>query len=138
MTTIYTLVPALFNVFIVAIIILSIRKRFAGQAAKRTGSKKDSVNVNEFNKMVSHYNAVNNKTAVNLKSQESMTLKDDRSNDWMARQLRDEAIAMAKVSDMFKLKQSHMNNCDAEFIKRFHESNCDADGIDNGLKNKRR
>ena len=138
MATIYTLVPALFNILIVAIIILSIRKRFAGQAAKRTGGKKDSVNVNEFNKMVSHYNAVNNKTAVNLKSQESMTLKDDRSNDWMARQLRDEAVAMAKVSDMFKLKQSHMNNCDAEFIKRFHESNCDADGIDNGLKNKRR
>ena len=52
----------------------------------------------------------------------------------MARQLRDEALAMTKVSDMFMLKQSHMNNCDAEFIRRFHESSCDAEGIDNGSR----
>lgn len=138
MANIYALVPVIFNIVIVALVILSIKKRFTGQATRRPVNKKDSINANDFSKMVSHYNAVNNKTAVNLKSQESMTLKDDRSNDWMARQLRDEAVAMAKVSDMFKLKQSHMNNCDAEFIKRFHESNCDADGIDTGLKNKRR
>lgn len=137
MANIAAFVPVIFNIVIVALVVLSIKKRFTGQATRRPGNKKDVTNVNDFSKMVSHYNAVNNKPGVNLKSQESMTLKDDRSNDWMAKQLRDEALAMARVSDMFKLKQSHMSNCDADFIKRFHESNCDANGIDNGLKNKR-
>jgi hypothetical protein len=63
-----------------------------------------------------------------------LSLTDDRKSDWLARQLREEAAAMVVISDMFQLKNQHVNNCDAEFIKRFHESNCDAYGIDDGIK----
>lgn len=62
------------------------------------------------------------------------TLKDNKYNDWLAKQLQDEKRALAVVSDMFQLKQSHRNNCDAEFIKRFHESNCEAGVVDDGEK----
>lgn len=137
MNTIIALFPAIFNVLIVAIIILSIKKRFAGKGGRKNTIRKDNPNVNNFNEMVSHYNKVNNKPSTS-KMDNSLTLKDDRSSDWMAKQLREEAVAMSRVSDMFQLKQCHMNNCDAEFIRRFHESSCDADGIDNGLPQKRK
>ena len=135
MAAAYAFIPFIFNIFIIAVIIFSIKNRLNGQIGRKSGIRKDNPNVNSFNEMVSHYNKVNNKTST-VKLQDSMTLKDDRSNDWMARQLRDEAIAMVKVSDMFKLKQTHMNNCDAEFIKRFHESSCDANGVDDGTHKK--
>ncbi|HCM92413.1 MAG TPA: hypothetical protein DIS78_07610 [Lachnospiraceae bacterium] len=137
MNAIVALFPAIFNVLIVAIIILSIRKRLTDKGGRRTAIRKDDPYVNNFSEMVSHYNKVNNRSS-GLKMENSLTLKDDRSSDWMAKQLREEAVAMARVSDMFQLKQDHKNNCEAEFIRRFHESACDADGIDNGLPQKRR
>ena len=127
--------PAIFNLFIVAFVAFGILKKLKGTGVTlRKGNT--NPNVNNFSEMVSHYNKVNNRSS-SLKHQESMTLKDDRSSDWMAKQMRDEALAMANVSEMFQLKNSHMNNCEAEFIKRFHESSCDASGIDNGSPKKR-
>ena len=70
----------------------------------------------------------------NSSGKNGLSLMDDRSSDWLATQLREEARAMVKVSAMFQLKEHHTNNCDAEFIKRFHESNCDAGSVDDGLK----
>ena len=70
----------------------------------------------------------------NSSGKKGLSLMDDRSSDWLATQLREEARAMVKVSAMFQLKEHHANNCDAEFIKRFHESNCDAGSVDDGLK----
>lgn len=64
---------------------------------------------------------------------DGMILKDDRNNDWLAMQLREEARARIRVSDMFQMKLEHSNKCEAEFIRRFHESNCDANGIDTGI-----
>ena len=66
--------------------------------------------------------------------QNGLSLTDDRSSDWLAKQLKEEASAMVRISDMFQLKQQHANKCDAEFIKRFHESSCDAHGVDDGVK----
>ena len=74
------------------------------------------------------------KNRSSYKSDNGLTLKDDRNSDWLARQLRDEEKAMRNISDMFQLKQEHANKCDAEFIRRFHESYCDADGIDDGIQ----
>ena len=79
-------------------------------------------------------NTVSRKIPVSKVSDKSMTLMDDRSSDWLARQLKEEEYAMLRVSDMFQLKREHANKCDAEFIKRFHESNCDANGIDDGMR----
>ena len=105
------------DLFIFFVIILSVKKK-VGKVSGRTGG------------------TANSKKITTLKSHDGMTLKDDRSSDWMAMQLKEEAQAMARVSEMFKLKQQHMNNCDAEFIKRFHESNCDASGVDDGTRKK--
>lgn len=57
-------------------------------------------------------------------------LRDDRTNDWLARQLRDEHTAFKKVSDMFGLKIEHSSHCDAQLLKNYHHLNCDAKGID--------
>lgn len=57
-------------------------------------------------------------------------LRDDRSNDWLAKQLRDEKNAMYMMSDMFAMKAQHKSSCEAEMIKRFHEDNCDANYVD--------
>ncbi len=61
-------------------------------------------------------------------------MRDNTSNDWLAKQLREEKYAMSRVSDMFQLKQEHVNKCEAEFIKRFHESNCDEYEVDDGTR----
>jgi hypothetical protein len=57
-------------------------------------------------------------------------LRDDRSGDWLAKQLADERKAYRQVSEMFELKAYHANQCEAEMLKRFHEENCDAERID--------
>ena len=84
-----------------------------------------------------------NKAPRNLKSRagasntaDGMILCDDRNNDWLAKQLREEVKARARMSDMFQMKIEHANKCDAEFIRRFHESECDANGIDIGERNR--
>lgn len=49
---------------------------------------------------------------------------EDRDNDWLASQLREERRSDNRMSDMFDLKEEHANNCDAYAIKREHERNC--------------
>ena len=133
MTILASFLPVIFNLLVIALVTFSIVKKFK-DPGRNQQVKRNSADINNFSEMVSHYNSTKNRRSSGLKQQESLSMKDDRTNDWMARQLRDEALAMTKVSDMFMLKQSHMNNCDAEFIRRFHESSCDAEGIDNGSR----
>lgn len=58
------------------------------------------------------------------------TLRDDRTNDWLARQLREEHTAFKAASDMFGLKIEHAAHCDARLLKNYHHLNCDASGVD--------
>ena len=58
------------------------------------------------------------------------TLKDDRNNDWLAKQMREERSALNAMSEMFGLKLSHMANCEARNIRKEHHDNCDAGSID--------
>lgn len=58
------------------------------------------------------------------------SLTDDRNNDWLAKQLRDERVAYTRMSSMFELKMEHRSSCEAEMIKRFHEDNCHANEVD--------
>ena len=60
----------------------------------------------------------------------SSVLKDDKNNDWLARQLRDEHKAFKATSEMFDLKIEHASHCDARLMAQFHRRNCDANGID--------
>ena len=57
-------------------------------------------------------------------------LLEDRNNDWLARQLRDEHKAFKDTKDMFDLKIEHSSHCDAEYIKQFHQKTCSANKVD--------
>ena len=50
---------------------------------------------------------------------------EDRNNDWLAKELREERRKAAEISAMFALKQSHADNCDAYAIRQEHYNNCD-------------
>ena len=63
-------------------------------------------------------------------SKGSSTLRDDRNNDWLARQLRDEHRAFKLTSEMFDLKIEHASHCDAKLLEQFHRRNCSAEGVD--------
>ncbi len=119
------------DILMVLVIVLSLR-RAVRNSSERKGTARDRASADKFNDLIKNYNAVNSSKVISVRKHDGMTLMDDRANDWMAKQLKDEAIAMVKVSDMFKIKQEHANKCDAEFIRRFHESTCDAEGIDDG------
>ncbi|MBR2529478.1 MAG: hypothetical protein IKE35_00450 [Lachnospiraceae bacterium] len=60
----------------------------------------------------------------------SSVLRDDKNNDWLARQLRDEHKAFKATSEMFDLKIEHASHCDARIMEQFHRRNCDASGVD--------
>ena len=64
-----------------------------------------------------------------LLNQDSVFLE-DRNNDWLARQLREEARIM-RSADMLDLGAGHRDNCDADRLKRIHLFEHD-DSIDNG------
>lgn len=61
-----------------------------------------------------------------------LSLKDDRENDWFAKQLREEHQAFKRTSDMFNLKIEHASSCDARMLADFHASHHDADSVDRG------
>ena len=72
-----------------------------------------------------------NKAPRNLKSRagasntaDGMILCDDRNNDWLARQLREEHKAFKETSEMFDLKIEHASHCDARLMQQFHHRNC--------------
>ena len=65
-------------------------------------------------------------------SKRSSTLRDDRANDWLAKQLREEHRAFKATSEMFDLKIEHASHCDAKILEQFHKRNCQATGIDLG------
>lgn len=58
---------------------------------------------------------------------------EDRENDWLARQRREEAASERRFSAMYGLKRSHEANCDARRLIIEHYNECDADGIDTGM-----
>ncbi len=45
---------------------------------------------------------------------------EDRQNDWLAKQLREESRLARRTSDMFDLKAEHASNCDARDLKDSH------------------
>ncbi len=138
---ILTIIP--FCIIIVPLLFLrSVKKleqRERMSSTSRMAKTNNGLKTNNLPKAVFNAKDSHLKTTGNLKG--SYTTKntdylmmEDRNNDWLAKQLRDESRSREIVSEMFQLKMHHQNNCDAEFIKRFHSSKCDASGIDNGLQ----
>lgn len=77
-----------------------------------------------------HVHKGNSLTSVNA-------LMDDRENDWLANQLRDEHKAFKQTSAMFDLKIEHVSHCDSRLLSTYHHINCDASGIDTGTPKKK-
>ena len=55
---------------------------------------------------------------------------EDRENDWLARQRREEAATERRFSAMYGLKRMHEENCPARNLRDEHRRNCDATSID--------
>lgn len=55
---------------------------------------------------------------------------EDRNNDWLANQMREERAALYMLQDMFSFRMQGRNITDAELLKEFHAEHCDADRID--------
>ena len=62
---------------------------------------------------------------------ESSVLFEDRSNDWLARQLKEEAAILRRGSQ-FDLGASHSASCDATSLKRQHTRRHQSSGLDRG------
>ena len=58
---------------------------------------------------------------------------EDRSNDWLAKELREEKRALSRLSEMFEQQMEHKTHCDARILKEYHLNNCDAGGVDTGV-----
>ena len=56
---------------------------------------------------------------------------EDRNNDWLARQLKEEKYLLSH-GPLSDLGASHDRHCAADELKRSHSRSCDADGIDRG------
>lgn len=58
-------------------------------------------------------------------------MKDDRKNDWLARQMREEEKILRR-GDLMDLGASHAVNCDADMLKKYHLYAEHDDSVDNG------
>lgn len=58
-------------------------------------------------------------------------MKDDRKNDWLARQMREEEKILRR-GDLLDLGASHAASCDADMLKKYHLFAEHDDSVDNG------
>lgn len=58
------------------------------------------------------------------------TLMENRSNDWLATELREERAALYRANAMFGQQMEHKQVCDARMLKEYHLEHCGAEGID--------
>jgi len=65
-----------------------------------------------------------------LRFQSSSMMMEDRNHDWLARQLKEEAMVMRR-GDFLDLGASHGASCDARFVKALHALQHD-DSVDDG------
>ena len=63
---------------------------------------------------------------------ESAVLLEDRKNDWLAKQLREEAAILRKGS-IYDLGASHGVNCDADRLKKDHIKRHNTNGLNRGM-----
>jgi len=58
------------------------------------------------------------------------SIRDDRSNDWLAKQMKEERIALYRMGYMFGFKPGVSTISAAAANREFHEANCTSEGID--------
>ncbi len=123
---------ALIYLFVFVLIIYSVIKR-AKKLNSSSGSKGPVAVRNQprprgFTNYRPHKDIISVSRDMGDKS--NSVLRDDRNNDWLAKQLRDEHRAFKMTSEMFDLKIEHASHCDARLLEQFHRRNCTAEGVD--------
>ncbi|MBQ6129242.1 MAG: hypothetical protein IJI51_06255 [Lachnospiraceae bacterium] len=121
----------LFSILIWAIVIwLIIYKIIKSSSGTRTGSGASAAKskARTFTNYRPHKDIVS--VSRDMGDKRGSILRDDKNNDWLARQLRDEHKAFKATSEMFDLKIEHASHCDARLLEQFHRRNCDASGVD--------
>lgn len=118
--------------FVVFVLIRSIKKASKSEAEVKKMVKKTQYSSTASNRVYKKtvsapqvYKGMKSNTRI-----DTSPLRDDRNNDWLAKQLREEHRAFREVSDMFGLKIEHASHCDAKLLRNYHHLNCDAGGID--------
>jgi len=131
-------------VSVVVIVLVLVKMASKKSTVKTSGHKTSSVNNNQNNKA---YNTMAKKpNNTNIHRDDAFTAAlanknrevkrfnhaemEDRQNDWLAKELREEKRAQARINEMFQLKATNKRDCQAEMIRDFHRANCDAEGID--------
>ena len=124
----------LFSIVIVAVVFIAVigkMKKNSGDAKKpqeQTRMAKRPARAQGFTNYRPHKDITS--VSRDMGDKNNSVLRDDKANDWLARQLREEHRAFKATSDMFDLKIEHASHCDARLLEQFHRRNCTANGID--------
>ena len=132
---------AFISILIWAVIIWIIVLRIIKRTGNGAGGKKTPSAGNKARKYTNykpHKDIVS--VSRDMSDKRGATLRDDRENDWLAQQLREEHKAFKATSEMFDLKIEHASHCDSRLLEQYHRRNCTATGVDlaNGSSTSRR
>lgn len=114
-------------VIIIFVMVISI----AGSAAKTKSQKSGTKSLHQ-KAMVDTRNKQRTDAHRAKATKADYHMMEDRDNDWLARQRREEAASEKRFSAMYGLKREHAANCDARRLRNEHYGSCNADGVDIG------
>ena len=70
------------------------------------------------------------KSGVKNSAKSGTSIRDDRSNDWLAKQMREERQALYRMAYMFGFKPGTSTIKAAAENRDFHSKNCSSEGVD--------
>jgi len=120
---IFLAIGGLIMPLIVVIIIVAIAKSSKDPNFKGHGDMRPHSEGFAFNRIVRLCGPVDKDKQFMREAKRSgikRNLVEDNSDDFLARQLREEREKASYVNEMFDLKVSHSASCDAELLKRSH------------------
>ena len=119
----------LFSVIVFIVVFVLILVKIAKKSNANAAQKSRAAKAARYTNYRPHKDIVSVSRDMSDKRGNSV-LRDDKNNDWLARQLRDEHKAFKATSEMFDLKIEHASHCDARLLEQYHRRNCTASGID--------
>lgn len=105
------------------------RRHRGGNAVSRDLSS-SSRNLQKHPQVLVQNNSMNVGQRVRSEKPLQKNWYEDRNNDWLANQMREERAALYRLQDMFSFRMQGRNITDAELLKEFHVEHCDADRVD--------
>ena len=117
----------LLSVIIVAAAFFLVISKSLKNSASDTARSKTAPPAKKYSNYRPHKDIVS--VSRDMGDRKGAVLRDDRNNDWLAQQLRDEHRAFKATSEMFDLKIEHASHCDARLLEQFYKRN-HATGVD--------